>query len=121
MRRRLIALTTAVATATALSLAPVAGANGQEVSASAGTAQSAAADGGSTVPSSSQDGKEFDLATSSYINALKEGANAPDDEAATVFGALGLDFLIGLAAFIVLGSLYGEIAKRMPNSSFFPF
>ena len=50
---------------------------------------------------------------SSYYQKLHETAASSDDPDLNRFYAVLLDGLVGLAAFAVLGSVYGELAKRL--------
>ncbi|OFR63215.1 hypothetical protein [Corynebacterium sp. HMSC078H07] len=90
MRRTIIALSTAVA----LTFSGTAAATAAESSVK------------STISSKAED--------SSYYQKLRETAASSNDPDLNRFYVVLLDGLIGLAAFAVIGSLYGELAKRLP-------
>ena len=51
---------------------------------------------------------------SSYYQELRKSAAFSDDPQLNTFATVLLDGLVGLAAFAILGSIYGEVAKRLP-------
>lgn len=53
------------------------------------------------------------MENSSYYQKIRETAASSDDPDLNRFYTVLLDGLVGLAAFAVLGSLYGELAKRL--------
>lgn len=127
MRRSILA----AVTATAIALAPVqalaqdgnssANGNGQqfenssvdsEQSSTNGNSDASSADGSQ---SSFQDGEEFNLENSSYVEFLSSQTNdTTEDTGLNRFLAVLLDTAIGLGALLVIGGIYGEIAKLLP-------
>lgn len=100
MRRKVVA----ALTATAVALAP-ATAYAQETPAPSGTGTQSSAEGE----------KGFDLESSSYIEFLSSTTeDATDNDHFNRFLAVLLDAAIGLGALIVVGGIYGEIAKLLP-------
>lgn len=93
MRRTIIA----VSTAAALALSGTSVATAAEKSSTSST--------GTTISSR--------VENSSYYQKTRETAASSDDPDLNRFYAVLLDGLVGLAAFAVLGSLYGELAKRL--------
>ncbi|MGX4761073.1 hypothetical protein I6J72_04070 [Corynebacterium sp. FDAARGOS 1242] len=94
MRRTIIALSTAAA----LTFSGTAVATAAE--------SSVKTTNSSTISSKAED--------SSYYQKLRESAASSNDPDLNRFYVVLLDGLIGLAAFAVIGSLYGELAKRLP-------
>lgn len=93
MRRTIIA----VSTAAALALSGTSVATAAEKSSNSST--------GTTISSK--------VENSSYYQKIRETAASSDDPDLNRFYTVLLDGLVGLAAFAVLGSLYGELAKRL--------
>ncbi|MDO5031786.1 hypothetical protein [Corynebacterium sp.] len=56
-----------------------------------------------------------EVAGSSYYNALHEAVATTDNEDLNRFLIVLVGGLIGFAAFAVIGSLYGEVAKLLPH------
>lgn len=103
-RHRLTAAATAVATSAALSVAPATA----QVDTSLITTQARTQDKSSEDASS-----DYDMAGSSYNKWLDEKVATTDNESTNTFLKLLVDFLIGIAAFLVIGGIYGEIVRQM--------
>lgn len=93
MRRTLLTLLTA----TAVTFCPISVAH-----AATGATQNEASSNASS-----------DLDGSSYNQWLDENVATTDNESTNTFLKILVDFLLGIAATIVVGSIYGEIARRL--------
>ena len=74
--------------------------------------------GGTTVATAAESSTDKEVSSkvegSSYYQELRKPAASSDDPQLNTFYTVLLDGLVGLAAFAILGSIYGEVAKRLP-------
>lgn len=74
--------------------------------------------GGTTVATAAESSTDKDVSSkvegSSYYQELRKSAASSDDPQLNTFYTVLLDGLVGLAAFAIVGSIYGEVAKRLP-------